>query len=285
MKKITNNRVVNGIQGVYVLRNERNGKVYVGSSCENRGVGKRLSEHQSQLTSGTHPNIYLQRSWIKDAGNFSFYLLECVSEEDKLIEREQFWIDHFDSADRRYGYNLCPVAGTCRGRKLSESHKTKIGSSNLGKRRTEDQKKAISMSMVGKNRWTDERRERFIESHSGEKHWLYGKKHKPESIEKMKASHKDKIQTEESVAKRAKSIRMSTRRSLGSSQFKGVCWDRQNCKWRCTVDGRVFAGCFELETDAALNYDFHMIRLYGIQGCYLNFPDHDFTGFVPKRNL
>lgn len=36
---------------------------------------------------------------------------------------------------------------------------------------------------------------------------------------------------------------------------------------------------------AARNYDYHAITLYGHGNCFLNFPDFDYSGFTPKRQI
>jgi hypothetical protein len=63
-----------------------------------------------------------------------------------------------------------------------------------------------------------------------------------------------------------------------------VAWDKQLNKWRASAD-RKFLGLFTEKSDAALNYDFYMLNKYGFGNCYLNFPEHDFTNFVPKKKV
>jgi len=51
-------------------------------------------------------------------------------------------------------------------------------------------------------------------------------------------------------------------------------------------DGKeIFLGWFDSSQSAAMNYDYHSIKMYGRDGGYLNFANEDYTVFIPKRNL
>ena len=55
---------------------------------------------------GTHKNHYLQDDWnTYGALNFKFEILERC-EEKELNERECYWIAHFKSTEREFGYNI-----------------------------------------------------------------------------------------------------------------------------------------------------------------------------------
>jgi group I intron endonuclease len=84
-------------------------KVYVGSSLN---ISKRWSRHRTDLRLSRHSNQHLQSSWNKyGERSFLFEILELTSD---LTVREQYWIDVLDACV--YGYNLCPVARSSRGR-------------------------------------------------------------------------------------------------------------------------------------------------------------------------
>ena len=76
--------------GIYKIENLIDGNLYYGSS---KNIQKRWKTHRSQLDSGKHGNVYLQRAWIK-YGNDSF-IFEIVEEcsLDILLEREQYYLD------------------------------------------------------------------------------------------------------------------------------------------------------------------------------------------------
>ncbi len=65
-----------------------------------------------------HHSLHLQASWTKHGSeSFLWEVLEYTSNL-LLIAREQYWINAFDSADKKYGYNMCPTAGSTLGIKL-----------------------------------------------------------------------------------------------------------------------------------------------------------------------
>lgn len=101
--------------GVYEIRNLVNNKVYVGSSV--RGL-KRKKEHFGALLKNKHWNCHLQYAFNKyGEENFKHTTIEKEVASENLIEREQFYMDLYQAADRRYGYNLCPAAGSPLGYK------------------------------------------------------------------------------------------------------------------------------------------------------------------------
>src|SRR3990167_6832899 len=78
------------ISAVYLITCKKTNKNYVGSSVR---FDLRVKAHLRALENGTHPNKHLQNSWNKyGADCFKFDILEEVPKE-KLIEREQHWID------------------------------------------------------------------------------------------------------------------------------------------------------------------------------------------------
>lgn len=98
---------MNGI--IYVIKNSSNGKLYVGSTSRPK---KRKYEHFYFLKLNKHPNRYLQFAYNGMPDNFSFIELEFLknTNEKKLLEREQYWMDYYKSYEDQYGYNLNPIA-------------------------------------------------------------------------------------------------------------------------------------------------------------------------------
>ena len=90
------------ISGIYAIKNSINNKVYIGSS---KSIRFRFYEHKYDLNKGDHSSQHLQSSWNKyGKNNFRFEIIEeCAI--DFLIEKEEFWIEHFKSHNRKYGYN------------------------------------------------------------------------------------------------------------------------------------------------------------------------------------
>lgn len=110
--------------GIYIIINMISNKVYIGSTLD---FYKRRHRHFKLLTLNKHSNAHLQNAFNKNKGkNFLFKIIEYVDKKENLIEREQFWIDYYKSADNKYGYNICKIAGSCMGKITSEETKQKL---------------------------------------------------------------------------------------------------------------------------------------------------------------
>lgn len=78
------------ISGIYKILNTKNGKCYIGSAVR---LTTRFNTHKSKLRLNKHPNKHLQSAHNKyTAWHFEYMILEYC-EKDKLLEREQSWID------------------------------------------------------------------------------------------------------------------------------------------------------------------------------------------------
>lgn len=116
--------------GIYKITNTINGKIYIGSAIN---ITDRWNYHKWELNNNKHGNKYLQRAWNKYwSVSFEFSTLEFC-EKDKLIEREQYWLDITKCYDREVGYNILTVAYSGIGSKRSLETKAKISASQLGK--------------------------------------------------------------------------------------------------------------------------------------------------------
>lgn len=143
--------------GIYIIKNITTGKIYVGSSAY---ISQRKSCHFGKLKRGIHPNKLLQNSFDKHGvDNFRFEILELIefSEDkniikEKLIEREQFWLDKYMSYKKENGYNIRTVADSnlgVSGGPLSEEHKQKISKSNIGKKHSPESIRKGVLSRAG----------------------------------------------------------------------------------------------------------------------------------------
>jgi hypothetical protein len=109
-------------QGIYKILNNKTNKVYIGSSVD---IFKRFREHKHSLLKNKHRSPKLQNSYnIHGASCFIFELIELVICKNELLEREQFYIDAFDSYHN--GYNSRPKAEANYGRIVSDETKKKI---------------------------------------------------------------------------------------------------------------------------------------------------------------
>ena len=147
------------ISGIYQILNIITNKFYIGSSYR---IIKRWKDYLRLLNEKRHPNKYLQASWNKHGENsFEFIIVETCNKE-KLIEREQFWINNLKCIAPE-GYNANPVAGSrlgtkhtketllkLKGKVMSEKQKKQISEFHTGRKHTEEQKLKIKLGNLGK---------------------------------------------------------------------------------------------------------------------------------------
>jgi group I intron endonuclease len=63
---------------------------------------------------------------------FVLEILELVTDQGRLVEREQYWIDELDSANPRTGFNISPTAGNCLGCKHSDEARAAMSAMRKG---------------------------------------------------------------------------------------------------------------------------------------------------------
>ena len=115
--------------GIYKIQNNIDQKVYIGSSVN---LDYRRTKHFWMLKKGIHDNDYLQNSFNKNGEtSFIFEVLENCDEE-MLIDRENFYIEKFNSNNSSFGYNLARVSDS-RKNILNTEVKIKLSKHNLTK--------------------------------------------------------------------------------------------------------------------------------------------------------
>lgn len=184
---------------IYAYTNLQSGKMYIGQTINPR---KRFLRHLTEkFKNGWH--VDYQRNPEK----YEYSIIETDVPEDKLDEREIFWIRFFDSY--RNGYNLTEGGGGQYGRTRdkhpmtgkhhSEETKAKISQGNRGKKHTEDAKRKMSwiaknrkpisdetrkkLSIAAKRNLTEERKQLLIQANLGKHHTA---EHKAKISEKLR---------------------------------------------------------------------------------------------------
>lgn len=148
--------------GIYKIINIINNKIYIGSA---NNFTSRFGVHRYDLRNNKHHNIYLQRSWNKyGEQNFKFEIIENCKNQDLLI-REQYYIDTLNPE-----YNICKIAGSTKGRKMSEEHKKII--SNYHKGRKKSKSWHISRSKYIKTKEHRENQSKALKGRIPAKHTL-----------------------------------------------------------------------------------------------------------------
>ena len=187
--------------GIYKIENLINRKVYIGQSID---INRRIQDHKFLLNTNKHHSEHLQRAYNKyGKENFKFEIIEECDEE-KLTEREQYWIDFYGGYNSQNNYNN-KEAGM-KGR-LSEEGKQKISEANKGniawnKGITYSNEYKQKLSKAHKNyKPTEEIKQKISETMKMQyknkerqiiKYWL-GKHHSQETLEKMKQASKNRI--------------------------------------------------------------------------------------------
>ncbi|KKN00203.1 hypothetical protein LCGC14_1140130 [marine sediment metagenome] len=214
--------------GIYAIRNNINGKAYIGSSVN---LHRRKNTHFNDLRSNRHYNCYLQRAWNKyGEENFIFEVLEYVSEENQLIEKEKTWIANSSNEI----YNLMEVvekdfrasietrqklSAAGKGRIVSEETRQKLSKVHKGRiipketrQKMSEVRKGITLSEETRKRMSLAQKRRFVRDGHGatsgrklsEAHKdkigraSRGRKHSNEAIEKMRKAKKGKYTGENS---------------------------------------------------------------------------------------
>lgn len=161
--------------GIYKITNLIDNKVYIGQS---KNLKSRLGGHKSCLKHNHHSNIYLQRAYNKyGAENFKFEIIE-ECEEDKLTEREQYWIDFYGGMNSNSNYNFKEASSPG---KFSELSRQKMSAAKLGTKR---------------EKWVCEKLSQSFKGHPG---YMTGKHHTEETKEKLRQLHLGKKQTPEHI--------------------------------------------------------------------------------------
>lgn len=188
--------------GIYEIRNNVNGKQYIGSA---KCFRSRFRKHKSSLLNGNHHAIKLQRAWDKyGSGAFTFSPILLCEPKD-LLMYEQLCMDALDAY--KSGYNSTIKANSRLGVKASIEVRARISASRTGMKLSEAHKKAIGEGSKGRVKTEEERRKISLAN--------TGKKKSPAQIEKMRQVNLGKTYSDETKQKVSASL-MGNSRALGN---------------------------------------------------------------------
>jgi len=91
------------------------------------------------------------------------------------------------------------------------------------------------------------------------------------------------LKRRENTEKTTATIRADGGHQNREANYKGVYKKRDKWQAKIIVNGkRLSVGCFDTQEEAAKNYDFHNLAMYG-EDVYLNFPTVDYSKFKPLK--
>lgn len=114
---------------IYCIKNIVNEKRYIGSATR---LKERWRVHKSALNRCCHFSAHLQSAWNKyGSDSFEWSIIEEVdwvglTEEqliERLLNREAYWIEFYNTTDPKFGYNTRRDCNTNLGLKWSEESK------------------------------------------------------------------------------------------------------------------------------------------------------------------
>lgn len=224
--------------GVYKIFMISSGKIYVGSSQD---VFRRKREHFYTLKNHKHSNIYLQRNYNKyGIEDFVFEVLELCKIEN-LQEKENYYINLYNSTCDKIGFNLMPIAYSSRGYKHSDesrerlkiSQSKKVWKENQSKKQKEIWSKSEykeKMSDIRKRQWEkDETIEKRRKTFSSSEYRL-------KRSEASKKMWQDKHARENLVKERRERVDENYKKKL--SDASKIKWQNEEFKKKYSDSGR-----------------------------------------------
>lgn len=148
-EKLKNYPLEGGIYAISGIYDGNDGKMLVGKTNQENGLGARWLQHRTDLRNNNHCNYYIQNSVNKHGlDNFVFWQLETGVSPEDLGKREGFWSEVFQSHYTRNGWNIQEITDDG-GFHLSEETRERLRQINLGHTHTEETRKKMSISRSG----------------------------------------------------------------------------------------------------------------------------------------
>lgn len=210
--------------GIYGIFNIVNGKVLVGSSSK---VRTRLKQHKLLAKRNKHLNPHFQSAWNKYGKmSFEFRILELCP-ENMLIQREDAWMEYYNSTHNCFGYNMQNASRTF----ISEEIRKNMSKAGKGKIITPEWRKHMSEGQRGKVHLSEKAKKKLSEMRKGKLNPFYGRKHTKETITKCtfiaaKNPMYGKHHTKESIQKILD--KMTPKRRKQMSDLKRNWWKKKH---------------------------------------------------------
>lgn len=211
-KTYSENKISLPNAGIYFIKNNITGRVYIGSSSNLR---RRFEHHRWLILNNNHHNSYLQRSINKyGVENFKFEVIcKCPSEKYYLEKLENYF---FKIITLKYNQEGVAVNNT--GRVLSEETKKKISKANKG---NTPPNKGVPMSQ--------EQKDKISKANKG-KCFRENFKQTEEVKLKISISKKGKKRSKESIRKQKEYLKNNQR--TFSKEMRKKCSEASKNYWK-----------------------------------------------------
>lgn len=157
------------VPGIYAIVNRNNNKLYIGSAAQ---LNKRWTCHRHDFHR-RRQNPHLLRAFEKDREAFYLEVVEELpgADKQKRLEREQFWINFYQSHLREHGYNMSPKAESCEGIVRTQEFRDKMSARSKGVKWSEERKAHFrKVRKIPRGwKWSEERRKKQSLSKKGGK--------------------------------------------------------------------------------------------------------------------
>jgi group I intron endonuclease len=171
--------------------------------------------------------------------------------------------------------------------RISEAKKGKPNYKLRGKKHSEETIRHISEAKKGKPNYklrgrpiSNTTKIALSKTHTGNKYCV-GRILSQETKNKIGNANRGRKHTNDAK------LKMRLRPPLAGA-YKGVSHNKKTNKLKAALknnDKELFLGWFDNAILAAENYDYYAIKVYGKEKCYINFPEKDYTNYVPKRKV
>jgi len=184
---------------IYILKNNKNGKVYVGETMNLRQ--RVYSYHKSNIDT---PRPILRAINKHGLENFSFeYQYYPDISKDELLNIEEKLIKEYNSLMSENGYNVCSRGQNRYSATQSLEARKKRSEIFKGRVITEEWRRNMSKAKKGENhpmygkKLSEETKKKMGDSRKGDRNGRYGKKTSDDHKNKLMMNRKDRIEVEQ----------------------------------------------------------------------------------------
>jgi group I intron endonuclease len=192
--------------GIYKIACNINDKIYIGKSVN---IYNRIANHKSARDVGSLHNSIDKYGWE----NFTVEILEIFNDfektsdyNNKILEREMYYIKLYEATDRNKGYNICEFSADTTGIKLSESTREKMRNKTV----TPEHREKMRQAMLGR-KLSDDHRKKISEGRKGMK---FSEEHKKNLSRECSEETRNKI----SLGNKGKKCSEETKKKMSDAR-------------------------------------------------------------------